>query len=209
MKRFNLLAIGLLVAVLAACGGSSESASTAASEDEAASVAATPEPSESEAAESEAPESEAAEPSDDGGSGSTGTPLADLLPDTLGGQTRNDIDLSDNPMFTAMLQQQNVELGDVDLLIATYGTDAEALGVTAIRVPDLPQANMEMLARVMAGMPETQGSTETVDIGGKTVIAITPEGTDEVGYLYFADGAAFVIAGGAEDLAAELLSQLP
>ena len=33
MKRFNLMTLGLLVAILAACGGSSESASTAASEE--------------------------------------------------------------------------------------------------------------------------------------------------------------------------------
>jgi hypothetical protein len=73
----------------------------------------------------------------------------------------------------------------------------------------MPQANMEMMARLMAGMPETQGSTETVELGGKTVIAIAPEGVDQVGYLYFADGAAFVIAGGTEDQAAELLGALP
>jgi hypothetical protein len=204
MKRINLLAIGLLVVVLAACGSSAESASTAESEAEAPSVAATPEPPES-----EAPESEAAEASDDEGTGSSGTPLADLLPDSIGGQSRQDIDFSDNQMVAAILQQQGVEIGDIDILLATYGTDQQALGVTAVRVPDMPQANMEMLARLMAGMPETAGSTETAEIGGKTVIAISPEGVDQVGYLYFADGAAFVIAGGTDDLAAELLSQLP
>jgi hypothetical protein len=108
-----------------------------------------------------------------------------------------------------MLQQQGVDIGDVDLLLATYGTGEGALGVTAVRIPDMPQANMEMMARLMAGMPETQGSTETVELGGKTVIAIAPEGVDQVGYLYFADGAAFVIAGGTEDQAAELLGALP
>jgi hypothetical protein len=203
MKRMNLLAVGLLAVLLAACGGSSPSESTAASEDDAPSVEAP----ESEAPASEAAESEAAEPSDDGGSGSSGTPLADLLPDNLGGQARQDIDLFDDQTLAAMFAQQGVEVGDVDFLIATYGDSG--LGVTAIRVPDMEQANMEMLARLMAGMPETQGSTETAEIGGKTVIAITPDGSDEVGYLYFADGAAFVIAGGSEDQAAELLSQLP
>jgi hypothetical protein len=204
MKRINLLAIGLLVVILAACGGSPESESASASE-ETASVEATPEPAESEAAEP----SEAAAPSEDEGTGSSGTPLADLLPATIGGQGREDIDLSDNEVFSAMLQQQGVDIGDVDLLLATYGTGEGALGVTAVRIPDMPQANMEMMARLMAGMPETQGSTETVELGGKTVIAIAPEGVDQVGYLYFADGAAFVIAGGTEDQAAELLGALP
>jgi hypothetical protein len=202
MKRLNLLTIGLLAALLAACGGSTASESTAASEDAAPSVAETPEPAESEAA-----ESEAAEPSEDAGSGGSGTALADLLPDSVGGQSRTDIDLGDSQMFEAMLQQQGVEIGDVDLLISTYGDGG--LGVTAIRVPEMGQANMEMLARLLAGMPEAGGSAETVDVGGKTVIAIAPDGSQDVGYLYFADGAAFVVAGGTEDQAAELLSQLP
>ena len=205
MKRTNLLVIGLLAVLLAACSGSPASEPSSASQAEEPSIQPTPEAPESEPAEP----SEAAETSDDDGSGSSGTAMADLLPATLGGQNRSDIDLSDNEMFGAILQQQGVEVGDVDLLIATYGTGADALGVTAIRVPEMGQANMEMLARLLAGMPETQGSTETVDIGGKTVIALTPEGTDQVGYIYFADGAAFVVAGGSEDQAAELLSQLP
>ncbi len=200
MKRMNLLAVGLLAVLLAACGGSQPSESTAAaSEDEAPSVEAP----ESQAAESEA----AAEPSEDDGGGSSGTALADLLPDSIGGQSRQDIELFDEQTLAAMFAQQGVEVGDVDFLIATYGDGG--LGVTAIRVPDMEQANMEMLARLMAGMPETQGNVETVDIGGKTVIALTPDAGGETGYMYFADGAAFVIAGGSEDQAAELLSQLP
>lgn len=198
MKRMNLLAIGLLAVLLAACGGSPASESTAASEDEAPSV---------EAPESEAPASEAAEPSEDDSSGNSGTALADLLPDSIGGQARQDQNLFDEDTLAQMFAAQGVDVGEVDFLIATYG-DA-GLGVTAIRVPDMEQANMEMLARLMAGMPETQGTVETVDIGGKTVIALTPEGSDEVGYMYFADGAAFVVAGGTEDQAAELFSQLP
>ena len=199
MKRMNLLAIGLLAVLLAACGGSPASESTAPSEDEAPSV---------EAPESQAPESEAAEQSEgDDDTGSSGTALADLLPDSIGGQARQDQNLFDEDTLAQMFAAQGVDVGEVDFLIATYGDSG--LGVTAIRVPDMTQTNMEMLARLMAGMPETQGNVETVDIGGKTVIALTPEGSDEVGYMYFADGAAFVVAGGTEDQAAEQFSQLP
>lgn len=199
VKRMNLLAVGLLAVLLAACGGSPASESTAASEDDAPSV---------EAPESDAPESEAAEPTEgDDETGSSGSALADLLPDSIGGQTRQDQNLFDEDTLAQMFAAQGVDVGEVDFLIATYGDSG--LGVTAIRVPDMTQTNMEMLARLMAGMPETQGNVETVDIGGKTVIALTPEGSDEVGYMYFADGAAFVVAGGTEDQAAELFSQLP
>jgi hypothetical protein len=201
MKRMNLLAAGLLAVLLAACSGSPASESAAPSEEPSV------EAPESEAPESQAAESEAAEPSEGDGFGSSGTALADLLPATIGGQAREDLPFFDEQTLETMLSGQGVEVGDVDFVIATYGDSG--LGVTAIRVPDMTQANMEMLARLMSGMPEAQGSTETVDIGGKTVIALTPEGTDEVGYIYFADGAAFVVAGGTEDQAAEFFSQLP
>lgn len=202
MNRTTLLAIGLLALLLAACGGSPASQSTAASEDEAPSIQPTPAPEESEAA-----PSEPAEPSEDDGTGSSGTPLANLLPDSIGGEARQDLPLFDEATLAAMFAQQGVDVGEVDFVIATYGESG--LAVTAIRVPDLEQANMEMMARMMAGMPETQGSVESVSLGGKTVVALTATDGGETGYLYFADGAAFVVAGGTEDQAAELLSQLP
>jgi hypothetical protein len=203
LNRTGLLAaIGPLALLLAACGGSPASESSAASEDQAPSIAATPEPAPSDGSEP----SEAAAPSEDSGSGSSGTPLADLLPDSLGGEAREDLDLDDQ-MIAALLAGQDVEVGDVEFLISTYGDSG--IGVTAIRIPDLPQANMEMIARAMAGMPQTQGEIETIDLGGKSVIAIE-SGVDGVtGYMYLSGDAVFVIGGGNEDQAAEILEQLP
>ena len=203
MSRMSLPAIaGLLALLLAACGGSPESESPSASEVEAApSVEATPEPAASEPAEP----SEAAEPSDaEGGSGGSGSELADMLPDTLGGVMRQDIDL-DNPMFAAALAEQGVDPSEVDFLIASYGS----VGVTAIRIPELEQPQLEQLARLMAGMPETEGSVETVTVGGKSVLAMTATEVGQTGYMYFSDGAVFVIGGGSEEQAAEILEQLP
>lgn len=195
--------VGLLALLLAACGGSPASESAAASDDEAPSVAATPEP-----AASEAPESDAPEPSADDGDGSgTGSDsdLADLLPATLGGVARQDIDLSSNPMFSAALAEQGLDPDEIDFLIASYGT----VGVTAMRIPELGQPELEQLARIMSGMPEAQGSVEEMTVGGKTVLAITATEAGQTGYMYFAGDAVFVIGGGSEEQAAEILEQLP
>jgi hypothetical protein len=69
------------------------------------------------------------------------------------------------------------------------------------------QPELEQMARLMTGSAD--GSADVVTVGGKSVLSITPAGSEEGGYMYFADGAAFIIVGTSEDQIAELLSQLP
>jgi hypothetical protein len=65
------------------------------------------------------------------------------------------------------------------------------------------------MARLMTGLASAEGSADVVTVGGKSVLSITPAGSEQGGYMYFADGAAFIVVGTSDDQAAELLSQLP
>jgi hypothetical protein len=201
MNRITLLLIIALAMVATACGG----AQTAESAGAASQAAATTQPTAEPTPEPEEP----AESTGTGGNEGSGTALVDLLPDEIGGQSRTDVDLANNPMFAEALASSGTDLSDVEYLISTYGTGTETLVVTSMRIPEMGKPELEAMARMMTGVASADGSADVVTVGGKSVISITPAGSDQGGYMYFADGAAFIIVGTSEDQAAELLTQLP
>jgi len=181
--------------LLAACG-----------QQESSEPDATPTPEATPQASSDAP-APSDEPAETDSGSNSGTALADLLPDSLGGLDRTDVNMTDSPLFAQAIGQSGIDASEVEFIISTYGTGADAIGVTSMRIPDIEQPQLEQLARLMAGMPDAQGGAETATIGGKEVLALSAA-NGPTGYMYFADGAVFIIAG-PEAQAAELLSQLP
>lgn len=205
MKRFTILLVTLLALVVSACGSGEASESAAASEP-APTVEPTPEPTPEPTQETE----ESDEPSASADAGGDSTALLDLLPDEINGQSRIDVDLANNPMFAAALaQQDDIDASEVEYVVSTYGTGEGVLAVTAMRIPGMGQTELDQLARLMSGMADGQGSAELTTIGGKEVLAITATDVEQVGYMYFLDGAVIVIGGTSEDLAEEFFSQLP
>ncbi|CAN5514390.1 hypothetical protein BH23CHL10_BH23CHL10_14650 [soil metagenome] len=200
MKRISLVLVTLLALAVAAC--SSDQASPSPSEP-AATVDPTPDPT---------PEPASQEPTDStdtGGLPGNDAALLDLLPDEIGGQSRTDVDLAANPMVAAALEAQNMDASEVEYSVSTYGTGENVFGVTAMRIPDMGETQLEQFATLMTGMADGQGSVETETIGGKEVLAITAADVDQRAYMYFTQGAVFILGGGSDELAAELLSQLP
>jgi hypothetical protein len=194
----NRKPIGLvaLLALVAACSSPSSAESAAANPSTAASAAASTAAS--------TPEPEASQATDPG----SGTPLADLLPDQVGGLSHTDIDFADNPAFTGALAGSGTDLGEVEYLIRTWG--AGEVVVSAMRVPDMTEVQLQTLSQVMAGLGQGSGSSETVDVGGKSVLRVAGTDADAAAaYMYFADGAWFTVVTESEDLAAEVLSALP
>lgn len=196
MKRITILLIALLALVLSACG-SGEPSEAGASEP-VATVEPTPEPTPEpdESAESEA----SADTGDDAA-------LVDLLPDEINGQAR--VDLTDNPMFGALLEAQSIDASGVEYVVSTYGSGEGALAVTAIRIPDMDEPELKEMAQLMSGMAAGEGSAETQTIGGKEVLVITAAEAEQTGYMYFLEGAVIVVGGTSPDLAEEFFSQLP
>jgi hypothetical protein len=200
MNRITLLLVVAMAMIATACGGAQTTESTAAS-----APAATAQPTAEPTPEPEEP----AESTATGGNEGSGTALVDLLPDDVGGQSRIDVDLANNPMFAQALASSGTDLSGVEYLISTYGTGDDTLVVTSMRIPEMGQPELEQMARLMTGLASAEGSADVVTVGGKSVLSITPAGSEEGGYMYFADGAAFIIVGTSDDQAAELLSQLP
>ena len=56
---------------------------------------------------------------------------------------------------------------------------------------------------------ESEVSAETTTVAGKDVLRMTGPETPGAVYLYLAEGAAFTIVSQSEDLAEQLLSELP
>ena len=204
MKRITILLVALLALVVSACGSSEASESAAASE-----PAATVEPTATPTPDPTPEPQESEEPAESGDAGGDDTALLDLLPDEIDGQARIDVDLANNPMFAAALAQQNIDLSDVEYIVSTYGTGEGVLGVTAIRIPDMGETELEQLARLMSGMSDGQASAETTTVGGKEVLAISSAEVEQTAYMYFLDGAVIVTGGTSQDLAEEFFSQLP
>ena len=203
MKRITILLVGLLALVVSACG-SGETTESAAASEPAATVEATPEPTPE-----PTPEEESDEPSASEDAGGGESALLDLLPDEINGQARIDVNLADNPMFAAALEAQNIDASEVEYIVSTYGSGEGVLGVTAIRIPDMGETELEQLARLMSGMSEGQASAETTTIGGKEVLAISATDVEQTAYMYVLDGAVIVTGGTSQDLAEEFFSQLP
>src|SRR3990170_5265628 len=167
VKRISILVVALLALVLASCA--SEQASTPASESEAAPTAQpTPEPTEEPTG--------AATPEDDGGS--TGGSLEDALPDELNGLARTDVPGME-AFLAPMLAQQGVDASDVEFVISTYGEGDNSITVNAFRIPGIPEASMEALARAMSGVQGESGVTaEPVTVGGKSVLQMSGADVD-------------------------------
>lgn len=201
MKRTTVLPAAILALVLAACGSEQaiESPTPAATPTEVPTAEPTPSPT----------TSQAAEPTDDGsGSGLTGS-LTDLLPDQIGGLERTEIPGMEE-MIGPMLSQQGLDADEADFAWAVYG-EGELI-VTGFAVPGMPQGQLETFARLMSGM-QVEGAedleTETANVGGKEVLRMTVAGETQSVLMYIADGAVFTIVAESEDLAAELLAELP
>ena len=198
MKRIPILLVALLALVVASC--SSQQTSSPASESEpAATTQPTPEPTEE--------PTEAATPDEDPG-GSTGGSLEDALPDELNGLARTDVPGME-AFLAPMLAQQGVDASEVEFLISTYGEGENSISVNAFRIPGIPEASMEALARAMSGVQGDSGAAESVTVGGKSVLRISGADVDGAAYLYFADGSVFTIVGPSTELAEQLLSELP
>ena len=199
MKRISILLVALLALVVTSCA--SQQASTPASEAAATPTAEpTPEPTEEPA--------EASTPGEDSG-GSTGGSLEDALPDELNGLARTDVPGME-AFLAPMLAQQGVDASEVEFLISTYGEGDNSISVNAFRIPGIPEASMEALARAMSGVQGEAGvEAESVTVGGKSVLQMTGEGVDGAAYLYFADGSVFTVVGPSTELAEQLLSELP
>jgi hypothetical protein len=204
MKRITILLVGLLALVVSACGSGETTESGAASEP-AATVEATPVPTPEPTPEPE--DSDEPSASEDAGGGESS--LLDLLPDEIDGQARVDVDFANNPMFAAALEAQNIDASEVEYIVSTYGSGEGVLAVTAIRIPDMGETELEQLARLMSGMSEGQASAEATTIGGKEVLAISATDVEQTAYMYFLDGAVIVTGGTSQDLAEEFFSQLP
>jgi hypothetical protein len=109
-----------------------------------------------------------------------------------------------------MLAQQGVDASEVEFVISTYGEGDNSITVNAFRIPGIPEASMEALARAMSGVQGDSGvSAESVTVGGKSVLQMSGADVDGAAYLYFADGSVFTIVGPSTELAEQLLSELP
>lgn len=204
MKRVTLPLVLLLALVAAACS-SGPSASTSASE-----APATAEPTPEPTPEATTEPSHDASPLPSFSFGGTDSALLDLLPDTLGGNARTDVNLADFPAFTAALEAQNMDADDVEYAISTWGTGADVVTATAMRLPGTGRPQLEQMARIMSGAAAGEGSAEVVTIGGKEVLAIASAEAGRVGYMYFlGDDGVFIISGTDEALIEELFSGLP
>jgi hypothetical protein len=198
VKRISILMVALLALVVAACAGQQAASPSAAEPEPVVTAEPTPEPA-----------SEAPDPTDDNGPSGDGTALADLIPDELNGVPRTDIPGMD-AMIASALAAQGMDASGAEFVLATYGEGANTVTINAFRVPDLDQPSLEMLARAMSGV-QSDGSVaaETVTVGGKTVLRMTGTGADGAAYLYFTNDAVFTVVGPSEDLAEQLLAELP
>ena len=206
MKRTLFLPV--LALVLAACG--SDQTAQTATPSPSVTVEPTPAPTQPSTA-----EPTTTGPTDDGGTGSGGSTgeLADQLPDSVAGLERVELPPGMEQMFGSVLQQQGIDAEEADFVWAQWG-DAGELMVTGLRAPGMGTADLEALARMLS-MSQTGGEVdidaESTTVGGKSVLRMTPSagGTEATVYIYIADDAMFTVIAQAEDLAAELLGQLP
>lgn len=205
MKRTPILLAALLALVLAACGAD-QTATSSPTSPPTPTVEPTPDVTPSPT------ETEAAETDDGSGSGFTGA-LSDALPDMVGGLERADIPGMDEMMGSVIrdaLAEQGMDAEEADFVFAQYGQGE--LIVTGFSVPGMPDGQLGLLAQMMSGM-QVEGAedleTETVNVGGKEVIRMTTAGQPQSVFMYVGDEVMFTVVAESEDLAAELLSQLP
>jgi ABC-type amino acid transport substrate-binding protein len=196
VNRISILLV-LLMALVTAC----------ASNEASPSATAEPDPT-VEATESAEPTSEASQPEGSAGTGFEGD-LAELIPDELNGMARTDI-----PGMEAIIAQalaaQGMDASEAQFAFATYGEGEDAVVLNAFAIPGVDDASLDLLARSMAGVQGTgEVDTETVTIDGKSVLTITSGTQPGAVYLYFWNGVALTVASQSEDLAEQLLAELP
>jgi hypothetical protein len=197
VKRISILLV-LLMAFVAACG--SEQSTPAATD--------TPEPDPTaEATDTPEPTDDAS--SEPGASADTGFEgdLADVIPDELNGVARTEIPGME-AMIAGMLAQQNLDASEAQFAFASYGEGTDAVVLTAIAMPDVPDAQLEMLARMLGGAG-TGADGETLTIDGKEVLKVTASAQPGSVYLYFGDGAVFTVYAENQGLAEQLIGELP
>lgn len=194
MKR-TIILLAILVLIVAGCAGQSAASAEATPEP---TPTATPEPTDS-------PSAEATIPDDSTGSGEA---LADLIPDEVGGLSRTDIPGMD-AMIGSALTSAGVEASGAEYAFASFGDGTRAVIVSALRIPGLDEASLQMLAQTMSGANTSGASAEAITVGGKAVLQMTGEGAPGAAYLYFADGAVFTVIGEDLELAEQLLAELP
>lgn len=188
--------LALLMVVTACSGGASTTPS--------ASVAASSEAAVESSAAAETAEATSSEAASEAPSG----PLADLIPDDLNGVAPQITNAGDNPMMAQALAAAGVEATDFEYLIATYGTDADAVTLSAMRIPGVDGSTLETLAQQMSGAA-AGGELETTSVGGKSVLQITGSGTPGSAYLYITGGTVFTVIGTDADQVGQLLAELP
>jgi len=195
VKRISILLV-LLMAFVAACA--SDTATPLATDEPDPTVGATP---------GTEPSDEASnEPGASGGSSFEGD-LDDVIPDELNGVARTDIPGMDS-MMAGIFGAQDIDASQAQFAFATYGEGTDAVTLTAMAVPGLDNATLELLSRSFSGAPGG-GEAETLTIDGKTVLRVSGGTQPGAIYMYFADGAAFTVISENEGLAEQLLGELP
>jgi hypothetical protein len=111
-------------------------------------------------------------------------------------------------MMSSLLQGQGLEAGDAEFAFMTYGEGEDAVVLNAFRIPGVTEVAMEQLARAMSGA-NSEVDAEAITVGGKSVLSFSGASTPGVVYFYVADDVAFTIAGQNEELAGQLLAELP
>jgi hypothetical protein len=205
LKRISIIAVTMLAFFVAACSGGQASPSTETTEPTPqATQEPTPEPTEEPTQE---PSEEPA--STDEATGGDQTALEDLLPDEVNGMARVDVPGLEQ-FLGPMLEAQGEDASNVDFAFATYGEGDDAVAVNAFRVPDMSRPQLQQLAEAMAQV-DTQSdvTTEATTVGGKDVLKMTGAEVDGVVYVYFYEGAVFTVTSMSEDLATQLLAELP
>lgn len=210
MIRTWTLLPALLALVLAACG--SDQTATSPTPTLAPTVEPTAQATPTAEATPTATEAAATPAATDRGATGGTDALSDLLPDRVGGLSRVELPPGMEQMFAGVLGQQGVDADDADFVWAQWG-DAELM-VTGLRAPGMTNADLEMLARMLSTAQtggEIEVETETATVGGKSVLRMTPVagGAEATVYIYTAGDAMFTVIAQSEDLAAELLSELP
>jgi hypothetical protein len=190
----KLIVLVALLALVAACSSSPSGESATASTAPTPTPTATPEP-------------EASEPPASSGSGSDSAVLA-MLPDQVGGMDHNnDIDFANSPIFANALAGTGVDASEVEYIVRSWGEGDVTL--SAMRLPGMDEVQLRLFAQGMSGVAGTGASTETVTVGGKSVLRIVGDDVPAAAYMYFAEGTMFTVVSESQDLAAEVLGALP
>lgn len=201
MNRISLLLVALVAVIATACSSEQTSPSAEASETptQAPTASPTQEPS--------ASPSESAQSSGD--ASGDGSALADLLPDELDGVERTDVPGLE-AMIGPLLAQQGIDASEADFAFASYGQGPDAVQVQAFRIPGMSQVQLEQLAQLMSGSQSGgEVSAETATVGGKSVLRISGAQVPGAAFMYLLDGAMFTVVSESEELAEQLLAELP